>query len=70
MYPFFLGGLANTLPQNYKITIKKPFAQMIETKGRLSWLGQTCKYREENYEDFVTLLSVVSVLKKQLCDKN
>lgn len=31
-----------------------------------SWLGQACKYREENYEDFLTLLSVVSVLKKQL----
>ena len=39
---------------------------MLETKGCLSWLGQACKYRDENYEDFVTLLSVVSVLKKQL----
>ena len=26
--------------KNIVITMKKPFAQMIETKGRLTWLGQ------------------------------
>ena len=41
--------------KNVVITIKKPFAQMLETKGCLSWLGATCSYRHETPDEFTTI---------------
>ena len=41
--------------KNVVITIKKPFAQMLETKGCLSWLEITRAYRVENPDDFTSL---------------
>ena len=45
--------------------IKKPFAQMLETKGCLSWLGAACSYRHENPTEFDRLSTLCEIF---LCD--
>ena len=41
--------------KNITITIKKPFAQMLETKGCLSWLAFIDELRTKNAEVVLSL---------------
>ena len=48
--------------KNVVITIKKPFAQMLETKGCLSWLAIIDRLRTETYEDVINLTGLLDEL--------
>ena len=48
--------------KNIVITMKKPFAQMIETKGRLTWLAIIDRLRTETYEDVINLTGLLDEL--------